>query len=418
MNTNRLWIIFFAALTPLWANEKPSPVKTEGGGSAFLHRVLPRSFQKNPEVNCNVITEVLPAGKKLKPPTPARPMYYVMQSGWYQSLGEITRADTHRPTVAALEGLMKNALKTNGYIESTSTQHLPTLVIVFSYGDNSADNAEIEEGYANAAALGAFEEATRERARVSPTIDANADDFRGRSAAEAAGQLPISEDDLIDVAPPPARPEADLAGLKSPVDLLPFILTDRNKIRQVIGRAALVGGGAFARQLSAVLKDEASARNAIKDSSRMSKFAIDEAQRQATTGFKSAVATWHGYDDAARMEFASPFIRFYQKDAQTQHLVEDAFSSCYFVVATAYDGAAIGQGERRVLWRTKMTVNSLGVGMSDVLPVLIASASPYFGREMAEPVTVSKRIIREGNVKLGTPTPVETLSVSPPPGTK
>lgn len=410
MKTNRLWLVFFALLTPAWAKDQPAEQKSETRTRAVLGRFLPRAFQKNPEVSCNVITEVTAAGKKMKAPSAQHPAYYVMQSGWYQSLGEITRADTNRPSVAALEGLMKDALKTSGYVESTSAQHLPTLAIVFSYGDNSADNAEIEEGFSNAEALSVFEDATRERARLSPNVSPNAGDNMGPSAAETAGQIPINPDDLVDVAPPPAPPQADVAGQKSAPELLPYVLTDRNKIRQVIGRAALVGGGAFAKQLSAVLKDEASSRNAIKDSSRMSKFAIDEAQRQATTGFKSAVATSHGYDDAARMEFASPFTRFYQKDAKTQHLVEEAFSSCYFVVATAYDGAAIGQGERRVLWRTKMTVNSLGVGMSDVLAAMIATASPYFGRDMAEPVTVSKRVVREGKVELGTPTPLGPVS--------
>jgi len=36
-------------------------------------------------------------------------------------------------------------------------------------------------------------------------------------------------------------------------------------------------------------------------------------------------------------------------------------ASSFFVVASAYDYDALAKGQRRLLWRTKMTVNALGV---------------------------------------------------------
>jgi len=53
-----------------------------------------------------------------------------------------------------------------------------------------------------------------------------------------------------------------------------------------------------------------------------------------------------------------------------------------------------------------MTVNALGVNMLETVPSLISSAGPYFGREMADPVVLTKRISREGKVEVGTPTVV------------
>ncbi len=87
-----------------------------------------------------------------------------------------------------------------------------------------------------------------------------------------------------------------------------------------------------------------------------------------------------------------------------ERLVDELFSSSYFVIASAYDLNPLGRGERRLLWRTKMTVNSLGLNMAETLPSLVATAAPYIGRETREPVLLTKRLSRDGNVQIGAPT--------------
>ena len=99
-----------------------------------------------------------------------------------------------------------------------------------------------------------------------------------------------------------------------------------------------------------------------------------------------------------------PFERLRARSAAMERLVDELFSSSYFVIATAYDVKALGQGERRPLWRTKMTVNSFGLNMAESLPSLIATAAPYLGRETREPVLLTKRLDRAGNVQVGAPT--------------
>ena len=99
-----------------------------------------------------------------------------------------------------------------------------------------------------------------------------------------------------------------------------------------------------------------------------------------------------------------PFERLRARSAAMERLVDELFSSSYFVIATAYDLKALGQGERRLLWRTKMTVNSFGLNMAESLPPLIATAAPYLGRETREPVLLTKRLSRDGNVQIGAPT--------------
>jgi len=104
------------------------------------------------------------------------------------------------------------------------------------------------------------------------------------------------------------------------------------------------------------------------------------------------------------MEFGESILDRTQKQ---EYLTYQAANDCYFVIASAYDYAALARGERKLLWRTKMTVNAQGLSMTESLPPLIATAAPFLGRETAEPEIISKRIFRKGHVEIGIPTVVD-----------
>ena len=78
-------------------------------------------------------------------------------------------------------------------------------------------------------------------------------------------------------------------------------------------------------------------------------------------------------------------------------------------MASAYDYQAMGKNRRILLWRTKMTVDTKGVSMTDTLPAVIVAAGPYFGRETEEATVLTKRVVRQGKVDVGTPTVVEPV---------
>ena len=110
------------------------------------------------------------------------------------------------------------------------------------------------------------------------------------------------------------------------------------------------------------------------------------------------------------MEFGQSLL---DATGKQEYLINQAANDCYFVIASAYDYAALARGERKLLWRTKMTVNSQGVSMTESLPRLIATAAPFLGRETGEAETISKRFPRTGHVEIGTPTVVEEDSAPP-----
>lgn len=98
-----------------------------------------------------------------------------------------------------------------------------------------------------------------------------------------------------------------------------------------------------------------------------------------------------------------------------QEFSEQVNDDLYFVVASAYDYRQLALGNKKLVWRTNMTVGSRGVAMTESLPPLIASAAPYFGREMTEPELTSRKISRTGRVEIGPLRTVGNVEKSPAP---
>jgi hypothetical protein len=105
--------------------------------------------------------------------------------------------------------------------------------------------------------------------------------------------------------------------------------------------------------------------------------------------------------------FAIEWGDFSYQTVEKEYLNYQAADSLYFVVASAYDYAALAMGERKLAWRTTMTVNSIGVSMRETLPPLIANSSLIFGRETASPQIIQRRK-RDVLVELGKPTIVDS----------
>jgi hypothetical protein len=84
----------------------------------------------------------------------------------------------------------------------------------------------------------------------------------------------------------------------------------------------------------------------------------------------------------------------------------------YFIVASAYDYDQLAHGARKLVWRTHMTVGAGGISMTESFGPLLATAAPYFGREMHEVEVASRRISRVGNVEIG---PLRVVPEGAPP---
>ncbi len=167
--------------------------------------------------------------------------------------------------------------------------------------------------------------------------------------------------------------------------------------RNILDRAAMVGGVKFAREL-ATLFEQADAMAAANQPARTD-------QDGNAIGIGPVLGS-------AQMDFFNPVNLFKLRNSKNEFLVDQASDDCYYVVASVYDYLAFAHNQRKLLWRTRMTVNSKGISEVQSLPTLIAGAAPYFGRDMAESEIMSKRA-KEPEITIGTPTVVEMPSAAP-----
>lgn len=105
------------------------------------------------------------------------------------------------------------------------------------------------------------------------------------------------------------------------------------------------------------------------------------------------------YAEKLAQEMSGNLVRV-NRSARENHLRYQLENDLYYVLVSAYELGSLTQGQRRLVWRTTLTVNDQGVSMQETLPPLIASATDFFGRDTKESLALQRRINR-GSVTLG-----------------
>lgn len=164
------------------------------------------------------------------------------------------------------------------------------------------------------------------------------------------------------------------------------VLSGNEIARNLLDRAAMVGGEKFAREMLQLFEQ------------------ADALAIAANAPVPPGGAAVFTPEMTAMM---NPVELYKRRSAKNEALVDQSASDVYYVVASAYDYASMQAKKRQLLWRTRMTVASAGVSPQQTLPTLIQTAAPYFGREMAEPEMIYKRAIKDGQVEIGPATVIE-----------
>jgi hypothetical protein len=318
--------------------DEAKPAELMSGKWAF--HLLPKALQRNPELDMTVITEMTPEGDDRPLVTPEEPAYYLLQPAKLMSVGEGSVG--RKPVPAdALQAMLQAALAKNGFLAANPPAHAPTLLLVCEWGLHAGIS-----------------------------VDEFSDpEMRGiRSQAAALGGKVFAE-------------EAVYAIRHDPEIRLSVLQSNELERKILLERAALVGGGQFARVLKRVLEQTV-------DQIRAGQVGIGNPESSALHAFVA-------------------------HNLKARYLFDQAADDVYFVVATAYDYDAFSRGERHGLWRTKMTVSTTGVSMAESMPVLVRGAAPFLGRPMSEAATLTAPVHRGAQVDIG-PTEVVPGSVQAP----
>lgn len=144
--------------------------------------------------------------------------------------------------------------------------------------------------------------------------------------------------------------------------------------RNLLDRAALVGGRKFAAELQKVLEQ-------------------NETLAAATSAqpFGAQMSGMRPMSAASLFQSQSPIEAFRRRDLKTDHLLRLIADDCYYVVVSAFDYSSVARGKQQLLWRTKLTTTARGASMADAIPALLAGGAGYLGREMNEPELFSSR---------------------------
>ncbi|MFT3868654.1 MAG: hypothetical protein QM715_09155 [Nibricoccus sp.] len=116
------------------AIEQP-PMKAEPMKKAFVFSLLPKAFQAKPALGISVITEATEEGKRLVPPTPSNPTYYLLKITGYHMEGE---GESQENTLSqeSLVQEVKKSLALASYLEGTD-EHPATQVLLLVWGEHN-----------------------------------------------------------------------------------------------------------------------------------------------------------------------------------------------------------------------------------------------------------------------------------------
>jgi hypothetical protein len=78
-----------------------------------------------------------------------------------------------------------------------------------------------------------------------------------------------------------------------------------------------------------------------------------------------------------------------------------------FIMIAAVNGPKYHEGEKEVMWRTRISIPSRGYNLPNFLDLMIETAGPYLATETNLPVTLREEDRRETNVEIGETTVIE-----------
>ncbi len=135
-----MFLLMVLAAIPTAGNAASDTGSRQDQGMLSL---LPRSFRDNPSVDETVITEMTDEGRKLTPPSPEHPAYYVARPMGYHAEGHGTAAE-RPPPESLLEDRVRQALAVNSYLPAAPGKP-PTLLIVYVWGVHNNLDAGTED---------------------------------------------------------------------------------------------------------------------------------------------------------------------------------------------------------------------------------------------------------------------------------
>jgi len=78
-----------------------------------------------------------------------------------------------------------------------------------------------------------------------------------------------------------------------------------------------------------------------------------------------------------------------------------------FIMIAAVDGPKFFDGEKEIMWRTRISIPSRGFNLPSFMDLMLETAAPYFGKDSELPIFLREEDRRKTDVQIGDATVVE-----------
>lgn len=136
------------------------------------------------------------------------------------------------------------------------------------------------------------------------------------------------------------------------------------------------------------------------------------------TGETSTSSVVYNRREIAQLLGADKANRRLLSPSEAEAINDAARQDRLYLFIGAFDAMALAKKQKKVLWRTAMSIESRRTSLPESLPIMLASAAPWFGRDTELPVFVDDATRRKAEVHIGVPVVVPNSMEAAPPAPK
>ncbi len=134
---------------------------------------------------------------------------------------------------------------------------------------------------------------------------------------------------------------------------------------------------------------------------------VDLNDTDPTTGETTTTTISFNQREIAALVGAFKADRHLLMSSEADRINEAARDNRLYIFIAAFDVDALVKKQKKILWRTRISIDSRRQNLPDSLHVMLASAAPYFATETDLPKFIEDVDRRKAEVHIGTPTVVE-----------
>ncbi len=142
---------------------------------------------------------------------------------------------------------------------------------------------------------------------------------------------------------------------------------------------------------------------------------VDLDETDPTTGETTTSTITFNRREIAALVGAFKADRHMLMSSEADRINDAARDNRLYIFIAAFDVEALARKQKKILWRTRISIDSRRHTLPDSMHVMLASAAPHFATDTDLPQFIEDADRRKAEVLIGTPTVVEDSAPAAPP---